>query len=145
MATKSVGIRGVVLIASVFVIASAAGDGKGKGGKSGTAPRAGTQISVGVFADRDRDVICGFYASPAGGLPPGLAKRGGNLPPGQQKQLLRKGQMPPGLEKRFVPFPLELERQLSPLRSGLRRGIIDGRAVIVDERVSTIIDVMVAF
>ena len=32
------------------------------------------------------------------GLPPGLAKRGGNLPPGLQKQLDRNGKLPPGLQ-----------------------------------------------
>ena len=29
------------------------------------------------------------------GLPPGLAKRGGNLPPGLQKHLQKNGQLPP--------------------------------------------------
>lgn len=34
-------------------------------------------------------------------LPPGLAKRNGNLPPGLQKHLDRTGHLPPGLEKRY--------------------------------------------
>ena len=33
------------------------------------------------------------------GLPPGLAKRGGNLPPGLEKKR-RAGNLPPGLEKK---------------------------------------------
>ena len=39
------------------------------------------------------------------GLPPGLAKRGGNLPPGLQKHLQKNGQLPPGLQKRLEPLP----------------------------------------
>lgn len=40
------------------------------------------------------------YAWGSRNLPPGLAKRGGNLPPGLQRQLDRRGHLPPGLEKR---------------------------------------------
>jgi len=53
------------------------------------------------------------------GLPPGLAKRGDNLPPGLKK----KDRLPPGLAKRdrvpadvhYEPLPRDLERKLSPL------------------------------
>ncbi len=37
---------------------------------------------------------------PGQGLPPGLAKRGGNLPPGLERHVERSGQLPPGLEKK---------------------------------------------
>lgn len=38
-------------------------------------------------------------------LPPGLAKRNGNLPPGLQRHIDRTGHLPPGLEKkRFKKF-----------------------------------------
>src|SRR5439155_4435576 len=55
------------------------------------------------FEAHERDAIFGYYANPSQGLPPGLAKRGGNLPPGLEKQLVRNGTLPPGLEKRLEP------------------------------------------
>ncbi len=36
------------------------------------------------------------------GLPPGLAKRDGHLPPGLQKHYERTGHLPPGLEKKIA-------------------------------------------
>jgi hypothetical protein len=74
-----------------------------------------------------------------------LAKRGGNLPPGLEKQLRRKGHLPPGLAKKLVPFPVEVERRLPPLKSGLVRGLIQGRAVIYNLKTSLILDVFAVF
>jgi hypothetical protein len=102
-------------------------------------------VAVGIFVDRDRDVIRGYYAGHPGNLPPGLAKRGGDLPPGLEKQLRRKGHLPPGLDKRIVAFPVELERQLPPLKSGLTRGVIEGRAVIYNPKTSVILDACLVF
>jgi hypothetical protein len=79
-----------------------------------------------VFDSRDRDTINNYYA----GLPPGLAKRGGDLPPGLERQLQRNGTLPPGLRKRLQPFPAALERQLAPLPRGYRRGILDDHMVV---------------
>jgi uncharacterized protein UPF0150 len=70
------------------------------------------------FEAHERDIITGYYTNPSRGLPPGLAKRGGNLPPGLEKQLLRNGPLPPGLQKRLEPLPFELERRLPPLLPG---------------------------
>ncbi len=47
--------------------------------------------------ERYRD---GVFVGSTAGLPPGLAKRGGNLPPGLQRHVDRTGQLPPGLEKK---------------------------------------------
>jgi hypothetical protein len=98
-----------------------------------------------IFSERDQRLIRSYFRSRHGrGLPPGLAKRNGNLPPGLEKQLRRNGELPPGLQKRAEPFPLELGRQLPRLPSGYSRLIIEGRALIVgsDQRV---IDVMFIF
>jgi hypothetical protein len=54
---------------------------------------------------------------------------------------MRNGHLPPGLEKKVHPFPVELERRLPPLGPGLMRGIIGGRAVIIDKNASIILDV----
>jgi len=68
-----------------------------------------------------------------------------NLPPGLQKKLRRTGQLPPGWEKRFEPFPPALERELAPLPSGYRRGVLDGHAVIFNPRTHVLLDVVVLF
>jgi hypothetical protein len=61
--------------------------------------RVGVQTTVPVFGPRDRDLIGGYYQNQYSNLPPGLAKRGGNLPPGLERQLQRNGTLPPGLQK----------------------------------------------
>ncbi len=109
--------------------------GKGKGQ---------SRVEVVVFQPASRQIIIDFFHTPPSGLPPGLAKRGGDLPPGLEKQLRRNGRLPPGLEKKLVAFPVELERRLPPLPAGYRRGMIGGRAVIFDPG-RLILDVFVAF
>jgi hypothetical protein len=98
-----------------------------------------------IFSERDQAIIRGYYQPHRGrGLPPGLAKRRGNLPPGLEKQLHANGTLPPGLEKRAEPFPLRLERQLPPLPRGYSRVMVEGRAMTVDIH-NRIIDVFVVF
>jgi hypothetical protein len=97
---------------------------------------------VSIFRDEDRSMIRRYYTDHYANLPPGLAKRGGDLPPGLQKQLRRNGQLPPGLEKRLQPFPRDLEQKLPSLRSGLTRGVIGRSALIIDESSSLILDVL---
>jgi hypothetical protein len=98
-----------------------------------------------IFSERDQAVIRSYYR-PHGeaGLPPGLAKRNGNLPPGLEKQLQANGTLPPGLQKRVEPFPPELDRQLPRLPRGYSRVMMDGRAMTIDMN-NRIIDVFVAF
>src|SRR5512136_1335216 len=118
------------------------GNGKGHGHNSnGESEGVSTHVGVSIFIDNDREIIRNHYHSYRGNLPPGLAKRGGDLPPGLAKQLRRNGHLPPGLEKKLYPFPVELERRLPPLRPGLIRGIIGGRAVIMDKQTSVILDI----
>jgi hypothetical protein len=92
----------------------------------------------------ERDTIFGYYANPSRGLPPGLAKRGGNLPPGLEKQLARNGTLPPGLEKRLKPLPVELERELPPLPAGCgcRRGVVGTNVVLIRTRDHFLLDVV---
>ena len=98
-----------------------------------------------IFSERDQDLIRSYYRPHGGrGLPPGLAKRNGNLPPGLEKQLRANGTLPPGLQKRAEPFPLELDRQLPRLPRGYSRVMMEGRAMTLDIN-SHIIDVFVVF
>ena len=114
--------------------------------------RAGEGAAALMFSDRDQRLILDYYGGGGGGggrgrghggrgLPPGLAKRGGNLPPGLERQLQRNGTLPPGLQKQVEPFPVELTQRLSPLPSGYSRVIVEGRALILD-RDNRIFDIM---
>ena len=103
------------------------------------------RIDVDIFIGKDRDSIRQYFHNHTGSLPPGLAKRSGNLPPGLQKQLQRNGQLPPGLAKKIAAFPVELERRLPPLKPGLVRGVIEGRAVIYNAKTSVILDIFSIF
>ncbi len=95
----------------------------------------GTQVSVQVvFSRRDQQVIREYYAP-----------RYQSLPPGLQKKYRRTGQLPPGWQKKFEPFPVALERQLVVLPAGYSRGVIDGRAVIFNNRTHVIFDVAILY
>lgn len=109
--------------------------------RGGARERGRETVQVLVFTERDQQVIRSYYGG-GRGLPPGLAKRGGRLPPGLEKQLQRNGTLPPGLQKRVEPFPVELEQQLPPLPSGHSRVIVAGRALILD-RNNKILDLFV--
>jgi hypothetical protein len=105
----------------------------------------GKSVSVQVvFGDRDRQVIREYCSQPSSNLPPGLAKRGGKLPPGLEKHLRRNGQLPPGLQKKVQPFPVELERRLPPLPTNYARVCIGGRGLIVDAQFN-IVDIIDIF
>jgi hypothetical protein len=67
-------------------------------------------------------------------LPPGLTKRGGQLPPGLEKQLQRNHRLPPGLQKRVEPFPQELETRLPRLPDRTSRVVLGRRALILDDQ-----------
>ena len=76
------------------------------------------------------------------GLPPGLAKRGGDLPPGLQKKLERDGQLPPGLQKRMEPLPVDLDRRLPRLPENWERVVVERDVILLDRRTNRILDVM---
>jgi hypothetical protein len=129
-----------------FSIALAGNNGKGKNKEKGKnwkddSKGVSTHVDVDVFLTNHRDLIRHHYIDDRRSLPPGLAKRRGDLPPGLEKQLRRNGHLPPGLEKKIYPFPVEVERRLPPLRPGLMRGMIGGSAVIVDKKTSVVLDV----
>jgi hypothetical protein len=98
------------------------------------------------FLADERRIIEQYYRrgakGKAKGLPPGLAKRGGNLPPGLQKQLQKNGQLPPGLQKRIEPLPVELSRQLPPLPEHWDRVIVERDIILLDRRTNRILDII---
>ena len=97
----------------------------------------GSQLSGSVhvvFSTEDVRVIREYYAP-----------RYRSLPPGLQKKYARTGQLPPGWQKKMQPLDPVVERRLVALPAGYRRGIVDGRAVIYDERTHVMIDMAVVF
>jgi hypothetical protein len=137
------------LLVAGFALATAtavefAGGGHGDRGKQGKAggKSASGRAAAPVFGSRDRVIISDYYRTRRSTLPPGLAKRNGQLPPGLERQLERNGTLPPGLQKRIEVFPKELSRQLPPLPCGYVRGLIGGSAVVVNQRTGAIVDVI---
>src|SRR5258708_27312640 len=102
-------MMGTCLLTSSFALAQGRGNGHGKGhGKDGDDGDRGE-----YYKDRDREAIRGWYDQHNSNRPPGPAKRD-QLPPGLEKQLVRRGTLPPGLQKRLQPCPEDLERRLPP-------------------------------
>lgn len=97
-----------------------------------------TQVVV-VFNDSDSLLIREYYRKHLRRLPPGLAKRD-RLPPGLEKQIVRKGTLPPGLAGK--PLPEALERKLTPLPGGYIRIRVGGDVVLLDERTRVVMDVI---
>src|SRR5215813_11936542 len=93
------------------------------------------------FNAHDRQVISTYYTNHTQGLPPGLAKRGGNLPPGLEKQLERNGTLPPGLQKKLEPCPVALERQLPPLPADYRRVVIGAHIAVINRNTNVVVDI----
>src|SRR5690349_22664158 len=125
---------------SFFVLnagsAFAQGNGHGKGhNKHGDDDDQGEHY----YRDHDRD-IRGWYGEHQSNLPPGLAKKD-RLPPGLERQLVRRGELPPGLQKRLQPCPEELERRLSPPPPDCAHVLIGGHIVLLNRRTNIVVDI----
>lgn len=114
---------------------------------SGAVKVKGKNASLAVyFSNDDRHHIQGFYSEKKHKhkkhkkTPPGLAKRGGNLPPGLQKQIERNGQLPPGLQGRGLPG--DLESRLSRLPEGYVRLVVEKDIVLMNKKTGIVADVM---
>jgi hypothetical protein len=94
------------------------------------------------FRTEDREYVTTYYSKQGKGLPPGLAKRNGDLPPGLEKQLQRNGTLPPGLEKKLQPCPVEITRQLPPLPPDYQRSVIGASIVVFNRKTNIVVDVM---
>jgi len=98
------------------------------------------------FLPEERRIIEEYYRkskkAKQKGLPPGLAKRGGNLPPGLQKQLDKNGRLPPGLQKRLEPLPVDLDRRLPRLPEYWERVILERNVILIDRRTQRILDII---
>jgi hypothetical protein len=107
------------------------------GGQAYKGHASGSQLSGSVhivFSPDDVRMIREYYAPRSRALPPGL-----------QKKYARTGQLPPGWQKKLQPLDPVVERRLVALPAGYSRGIVDGRAVIMDDRTHVLIDMAVVF
>jgi hypothetical protein len=96
------------------------------------------------FLPEERKIIENYYRSsgPSRGLQPGLAKRGGKLPPGLQKHLDKNGTLPPGLQKRLEPLPQDLDLRLPGLPDYWERVILGNDVILLDRRTNRILDII---
>ena len=121
--------------------------GKGGKGKSKEAPgkESGVSIDVDVhiFGESEIATIRAWFSNKKNleGLPPGLAKRE-RLPAGLERQLKKNGSLPPGLEKQVHSFPLELERLLPELPTGVVRVVIGVDIIFLDKTSNKILDIV---
>lgn len=97
--------------------------------------------------DRDDDYykhneqyIRSWYHGSEGHLPPGLAKKD-QLPPGLEKQLVRRGTLPPGLQKRIYPCPEALNRRLPPPPPDCANVVIGGHIVLLNRKTNLVVDI----
>jgi len=126
--------RGLCVLVVAMLMAGAVVESQGRGKRvEPSVDRVSGSVHI-VFGAHDAQIIREYYAP-----------RYRNLPPGLQKKLARTGQLPPGWQKRFEPFPVAIERQIATLPGGYRRGVVDGHAVIFDDRTHVILDVAVLF
>jgi hypothetical protein len=94
----------------------------------------------GYYRDHERD-IHNWYNEHSSNLPPGLAKKD-RLPPGLEKQLVRRGTLPPGLQKRIQPCPPDLDRYLPPPPPDCAHVLVGGHIVLLNRRTNVVVDFM---
>lgn len=128
---------GVFAITGRLALAQGHGSGHGKGHGH---DRDDDDNRDSYYSDRDREEMRRWYAEHRSDLPPGLAKRD-QLPPGLERQLVRRGTLPPGLQKRIQPCPPELERRLPPPPPDCAHVVIGAHIVLLNRRTNLIVDV----
>lgn len=125
-------IAGVLLGGTVLAGSAEAGD-RGRHSKHNRGVVVYESRYDDYFRPHDVTVIREYYRPYYRPLPPGLARK-----------YYRGGYLPPGWATRIRPVPVYLEPELVVVPSGYRRGIIDGRAVVYNNR-GFILDVAVLF
>jgi hypothetical protein len=123
---------GAVLLTGPYVKAQGKGHGKGHNKHS--------QDDDDYYGDHDRDEMRGWYDGHENNLPPGLAKKD-RLPPGLEKQLVRRGTLPPGLQKKVQPVPVDLERRLPPPPPECANVLVGGHIVLLNRRTNVVVDI----
>ena len=133
----------VLLLAVILLAVPPVLAGKGKD-RQETIPQAPLEIHghPPAFLPEERHIILEFFQGSPSGLPPGLAKRGGQLPPGLQKHLQQHGTLPPGLQKRLQPLPTALELRLPSIPDIWVRVVLGPHILLIDRRSNQILDIL---
>lgn len=92
------------------------------------------------YGDRESHAAHEWYASHHDHLPPGLAKRD-RLPPGLERQLVRRGTLPSGWQRRMYACPPELERRLPPPPPNCAHVLIGANLVLVNRKTNVVVDI----
>jgi hypothetical protein len=127
---------GFFTLTSNFALAQGHGNGHGKGHD-----KHGDDDDQGYYKGHDREAARGWYDEHESHLPPGLAKKD-RLPPGLERQLVRRGTLPPGLQKRLQPCPEDLERRLPPPPPECAHVLIGGHVVLLNQRTNIVVDIV---
>ena len=125
---------GVFMLTSNIAMAQGHGNGHGKGHDKHS-----DDDAKDYYKDHDRETMRGWYDQHENNLPPGLAKKD-RLPPGLERQLVRRGTLPPGLQKRLQPCPRDLERQLPPPPPECAHVLVGGHIVLLNQRTNVVVD-----
>jgi hypothetical protein len=128
------------IAATILLSSGGIAFGQGKGHGKGHDKNGDADQDVQFYGDHDREVLRGWYDDHRDQLPPGLARKD-RLPPGLEKQLVRRGTLPPGLQKRLQPCPEELERQLPPPPPDCAHVVIGGHLVLLNRKTNIIVDI----
>ncbi len=153
----------VVVLSLLNSLPATAAQGRGQGRDKGKPAQAGKKDNKGkkdkakkIDSERERHAAQGrafgheherlirdWFGNKSNlrGLPPGLAKRD-KLPPGLQRHLERNGTLPPGLQKKIQPLPASLERQLPKIPEGVRRVVVAGNVILLEEKTARILDIV---
>jgi hypothetical protein len=133
----SASVLGLFLLTASTALAQGNGKGHGKGhDKHGDGDDQGEHY----YNHHDQDNFHEWYARNENHLPPGLTKKD-RLPPGLEKQLVRRGTLPPGLQKRIQPCPREVERMLPPPPPQCAHVVIGGHFVLLNTRTNVVVDI----
>jgi hypothetical protein len=133
----TVAALGICLISANPAMTFGQGNGHGKGHeKHGDDDEQSEHYYQHHYDEAARD----WYSQNERHLPPGLAKKD-QLPPGLEKQLVRRGALPPGLQKRVQPCPIELERRLPPPPPDCVNVLIGGHIVLLNHKTNIVVDV----
>jgi len=125
---------GAFLFSSPYVMAQGKGHEKGKGHNKHA------DDDAHYYGDRDQEAMRGWYEVHESNLPPGLAKKD-RLPPGLERQLVRRGTLPPGLQKKVQPVPVDLERRLPPPPPDCANLLVGGHIVLLNRRTNVVVDI----
>jgi len=141
-------MAGVLLFGGAQIHAQGKSGKTGQQEKQGKAPpsaqsRSAPAAQTRIFSTADQRLIREWFSNKnnQAGLPPGLAKRE-TLPPGVQRQLQRNGKLPPGLDKQIQPLPPDLESRLPQVPPGVRRIVIGGNVILLEEKTAAILDII---